>query len=307
MEIVDSQVINHARTVSGLPRFAMAFDDAYDDAQREAIAVELAIAAMDAVGVDAALWHGEETLCEAAADRAPDRFGGIVHQPDDRPDVEEFVGGLRERPGMLGVRLTPAWPTSGENMARLEAGGYEAWFGAAERHNVPICLFVSGRVQAVDAVARAHPDLVLAIDHLGMPSVPIMPWADDLLDDLPALLDLARHPNVVVKLSGVPALTRAPYPYADLWPAVHRVLEAFGPERTLWGSDYMRCRGLHTYGESVDFVRRSDELSDDEKRLVLGASLRRWFRWPAPARPAVDEGDAAFLEFARRVGGIAGD
>ena len=66
------------------------------------------------------------------------------------------------------------------------------------------------------------------IDHLAI--------GTDLRDDaafadLPALLALARHPNVAVKASALPCYSTEPYPFPRLHPYIRRVFDAFGPRR----------------------------------------------------------------------------
>jgi predicted TIM-barrel fold metal-dependent hydrolase len=97
---------------------------------------------------------------------------------------------------------------------------------------------------------------------------------------LPDLLALARFGNVAVKCTNAPSLSHEGYPFADLWPHLHAVLAAFGPERTMWGSDITMHLGDVTYAQAVDYVRQSDQLSESEKALVLGRTLRRILRWP---------------------------
>ena len=76
-----------------------------------------------------------------------------------------------------------------------------------------------------------------------------------------------------MKLTSIPLLSREPYPHADAWPHLHRVIAAFGPGRLMWGSDQTVFD--HDYGETVDVIRATDELGPADKALILGASLRR--------------------------------
>jgi L-fuconolactonase len=75
------------------------------------------------------------------------------------------------------------------------------------------------------------------IDHLGimqprMPPVPPQPWAE-----LPKVLELARRPNAVIKVSGACTLSREPYPFPDIWDPLARVFDAWSFDRCLWGTD----------------------------------------------------------------------
>jgi predicted TIM-barrel fold metal-dependent hydrolase len=61
-----------------------------------------------------------------------------------------------------------------------------------------------------------HPDVRFIIDHLGIlqprvPPAPPQPWAS-----LSKVLELARRPNAVIKISGACTLSREPYPFPDI-------------------------------------------------------------------------------------------
>lgn len=93
-------------------------------------------------------------------------------------------------------------------------------------------------------LARRHPKLPLVIDHAGKPDVAgrmWQPWADDLAR-------VAAETSAVCKLSGL--LTEAgskPAPDAARPWAAH-VLQCFGPQRVLWGSDWPVLELAADYG-----------------------------------------------------------
>ena len=143
------------------------------------------------------------------------------------------------------------------------------------------------------AIAKRFPELRIVIDHCGMPAPPTAPPRVDLLDTLPELLALAEYPNVAVKLTGLPVLAPGSYPFPAIWPALHRMLEAFGPGRLLWGSDVHRVTGRVwvpplrvagfadvNYSELLDYLLYTEELGEAEKKSMLGAAARTWFNWP---------------------------
>ena len=279
MEIVDAQIHR--------PRAALARESELGADAADALALEIEIAAMDAAGVDAAVvvggGSGDRTaplrFCAFAARRQPDRFVGVVPVVDlDAQDHDGFIAGLRSR-GIVGIRVAAVSPTRAHVQAHFDDGRYEPWFAAAERQGVPVCLYCAGVPHKAARVARDHPGLTVIVDHIGMRHPPYDSAGPDLFDPLPDLLALARFPNVAVKFSGVPALSTEGYPFADVWPNARRIIEAFGPARLMWGSDYTRCAGMHTYSESVNFLRYSDEVSAADKELMFGGTLRRLFRW----------------------------
>jgi predicted TIM-barrel fold metal-dependent hydrolase len=140
-------------------------------------------------------------------------------------------------------------------------------------------------------VASRYRELTVIIDHLGLsPQRPFneqfVPW----FRDLDQLLALSEQDNLFVKLSGAPTYSDEPYPYEDLWPFLRKIVDAFGAERVLWGSDISRIAGhigfrrmetqpghpgLHSYAEALHFIRDTNHLSDSEKSLILGETLER--------------------------------
>jgi L-fuconolactonase len=285
VEIIDAQVHQ--------PIPLTPWDDSIPQDARQTIAVELAIAAMESVGVDAGVVYSTADFCAAAHARYPRRFTGVIslRDPSELGDAGVFMGGLRDRPGLSGVRILPGMPYTGEHLPLLTEGRWEPMLAAAERHEVPVVLFLAYHLPLIEGIARDHPDLRIIVDHLGMPAPPTLPLSEALLDTLPDLLALARFANVAVKFTGVPALSTEAYPFAGLWPRLHRVVEAFGPDRLMWGSDYTRVTGRHhhppdpggrlNYSELLDFLRYTTELGDADKEAMFSHSTRRWLRWPS--------------------------
>ena len=76
-------------------------------------------------------------------------------------------------------------------------------------------------------------------------------------------------------------MSRQSYPFEDVATQLARMIDAFGIERLLWGSDYTVVRDHHTYSESLFCVRDSDLLSEKDKEWILGKTLRQLLRWPA--------------------------
>lgn len=268
------------------------------------VEVGLVLAAMDAAGVDAIVAPQHDEFAAFAATRHPDRFASIVRAPawldPADPDLDEKVATLRQKPGVLGIRALISVPRSGESVRLLIEGGWEPLFKAAARHGVPVCTFISGNLPLVEGIVQRNPDLTLVIDHFGIDQPPLSVPAEPPWSPLPHLLKLAKYPNVAVKFSGAPTLSSEAYPFLDVWPYLRQVVEAFGPERLLWGSDITRAMGFeglvtsfgvsvrdqnfpwqHTYADAIHYILDSSELSRSDKEWIFSRSLRRWLRWPA--------------------------
>jgi hypothetical protein len=46
----------------------------------------------------------------------------------------------------------------------------------------------------------------------------------------------------------------------------------------MWGSDYTRVAELHTYAEAANFMRLTDEISEEDKRAMFAENIQRWLR-----------------------------
>jgi predicted TIM-barrel fold metal-dependent hydrolase len=102
---------------------------------------------------------------------------------------------------------------------------------------------------------------------------------------------------VFLKLTGLPACSRAPYPYSDLRAPVRELLDRFGTRRCFWASDLSFFQGQvgwanrfpvlvgeypgkHTYAQAVGFWRDAEWLTHDERDRLLGATVRAVLAWP---------------------------
>jgi L-fuconolactonase len=95
------------------------------------------------------------------------------------------------------------------------------------------------------------------------------------------LLKLARFGNLAVKVSALPCYVDEPYPFPTLHPLIRRVVDAFGPQRSFWGTDlshltcpYKQCLALFT--EELKFLSASD------KEWIMGRGIAEWINWPLP-------------------------
>ena len=67
------------------------------------------------------------------------------------------------------------------------------------------------------------------------------------------------------------------YPFPSAVRAIKEAAELVGMEKLMWGSDYPRTITAITYRMSYDFIEKSTELSDTEKRMFLGQNAKKFF------------------------------
>ena len=132
------------------------------------------------------------------------------------------------------------------------------------------------QVAQLREVIEECPGLKIAIGHLGMADQPKTPcwengsWRDQIL--------LARHEHVMIESGGITWLYNPEfYPYPSAIRAIREAAELVGFEKLMWGSDYPRTITAITYRMSYDFITKSTELSDADKRLFLGENARRFY------------------------------
>ncbi|MGW3915598.1 amidohydrolase family protein [Streptomyces sp. NPDC005070] len=203
---------------------------------------------------------------------------GVVGWTDlTRPDVADELARLRELPGgprLSGIRhqvqgeRDPGW------LLRPDVRrGLAAVAGAGLVYDLVV---LPRQLPACARAAAEHPGLVFVLDHLGKPPIAggaLDPWAG-------AVRELAALPNTVCKLSGMvteadPA-RRTP---GDLRPYADTILQAFGPRRTMFGSDWPVCTLAAPYGQ---VLRTAEELTagldESERRSVFTGTATRVYR-----------------------------
>jgi predicted TIM-barrel fold metal-dependent hydrolase len=136
------------------------------------------------------------------------------------------------------------------------------------------------QVQEMEQVIAECPKLKIAIGHLGMANPPAIPcwdnesWRNQIL--------LARHDNVMIETGGITWLYNAEfYTFPSAIRAIREAARLVGMEKLMWGSDYPRTITAITYRMSYDFITKSDEFTEDEKRLLLGENARRFYGFGA--------------------------
>jgi len=240
------------------------------------------VAAMDAVGVDAAiivstfnLYRYDPSYALEVYRKYPDRFRVVKPIDVTDPAIDDVCAAWAKTNGAVGVRIMLRDElVSDPADARLNGA-----FAAAGKHGLPVNFLCWGRLDDGAELIRRNADTVIVIDHLGLlqpnqPPVSAEPWAD-----LPKLLALAAYPNVRVKISGACTLSRKPFPYDDIWEPVLRIIDAFGIDRCMWGTDWTRTSGMLTYEQGVRPFRETTRLSDGDRATLMGGSLEKIYDW----------------------------
>lgn len=243
--------------------------------------VESLLFEMDRNGVDQALlvqMQGEfdNGYQEDCVRRYPDRFASIVLVDAGREGAVVELTRLAER-GAAGVRLAAGTRSPGEDP-------FAIW-RAAERLGLVVSCPASPESLADPDFAElvaAHPDLRIMIEHLGG-----LRQQDDPAPPHPRareLFSLARYPNLWMKIHGlgefaVRRLPSADFPFEEpVAPFLEMAVEAFGPERIVWGSDYPPVSTREGYGNALELARqRLAGRSEADLSAIFGGNARALF------------------------------
>jgi predicted TIM-barrel fold metal-dependent hydrolase len=255
----------------------------------EPFTIERLVPLMDEAGVDRAVivppsWPGDRNdYALEAVKRYPGRFAVMGRIPLEKPESAALLPKWREQPGMLGVRLTFHRAQS----ALLESGAADWFWPAAEKAGLPVMFLTSGQTSLFARIAERHPQLTLIIDHMGV-GVGLRPRPDasgvvrnDLVPEAIAqTAALAKYPNVSVKLSSVPVISTEPDPFRDVTPHIHRLFDAYGPQRCHWGTDVTNSFTRATYRQRVThFTEELSFLSEDDKDWIMGRAVLARLKW----------------------------
>jgi L-fuconolactonase len=189
------------------------------------------------------------------------------------PDVRVQIQEHSRSPKLRGVRHV----LQGEPDEYLSRDDFNAGVAALREFGLRYDILILERqLPATIKFVDRHPEQIFILDHVAKPKMKareLSPWRENIRE-------LARRPRVYCKLSGM--LTEADWSHwsvDDLRPYVHVVLDAFGPERLMFGSDWPVCLVASEYGRWVQTVEElTGALSDEERSRIFGGTARDAYR-----------------------------
>src|SRR6516225_6230985 len=224
----------------------------------EPFTIERLVPMMDEAGVDRAVivppsWPGDRNdYALEAVKRHPTRFRVMGRIPLQDPKSADRLPTWKQQQGMLGVRVIFNNPRT-----------------------IP---WLTDRTAVFGQIAQKHPQLTLIIDHMGVN----MAMANDgkLEDAIAETVTLAKYPNVSIKLSASPGISREPYPFRDVTVYLKRVFDAYGPQRSYWGTDLTNSYAKASYRQRItQFTDELSFLSDSDKDWVMGRAILQRLKW----------------------------
>lgn len=208
-------------------------------------------------------------ICDSAK-AAPDWTAGVCTLDPDDPHSPGLLQQYVRDYGIRGMRSIAA------RNGRFDHDGVRAlWKTALEEGIVINALSQLATAGQVDQLVGEFPALPVVLDHCLNPEA-----GPHLEKTLQQVLTMSRRKNLHAKLTFLPTGSKTGYPCADMHDACRRIIDAFGPERCIWGSDFP-CE-LWTpkvsYAEHLRIFQEALQLREDAKTKILGETARRlWF------------------------------
>lgn len=193
--------------------------------------------------------------------RFPGRFAVAALVDVRKPDAPEMLGRWADYPGFRGVRLECADP--------------EPVWQKANELGMAVSLRGTAQLLAAEETRRRiakYERINFCIEHIGAP---------DVREEAPypiyrTMLRLAELPNVWVKASGYGGFSKRHYPYEDVVPFARMTLDAFGPRRMMWGSDFPWTSIREGYRNALGLVELLyPGLSQDEHAWLIGKTAQQ--------------------------------
>jgi len=207
-----------------------------------------------------------ETLFLVELSKTNSIIKGVVGWVDLRSDnLTDRLVYFREFPKLKGFRHI----VQGEPAGFLENTKFISGINELHKHGFTYDLLIYHyqMQEALSFVAKI-PDTRIVIDHIAKPAIARGEKTQWELN----MAAMATFPNIFCKLSGM--VTEASWrnwKRDDFYPYLDEVMEAFGPERLMYGSDWPVCLVAAQYREQLDIVRSYiSRLSDEEQKAILG-------------------------------------
>ena len=241
--------------------------------------VEDLIAEMDQAGVECATLvqpagtYGLDNSyqCDSAQLYALRTVSVGILDPAASDAADKLSYWVNER-GMKGVRL--------QSEAEPDDNRCDGLWQRAESLGIPISIGGGGQPDKVDRmrkVANRHPNVIFAPDHFAGWS-----GSEDKAGMTTALENLAKLPNAHLRISSTSL-----GPYAGLTPSeqdlFRRVIEAFTPQRVMWGSNFPSSRNGGYIGQLQLGQTALPWLSNDDRDWILGRTAHKL--WPMLQAP----------------------
>ena len=258
---------------------------------------------MDEAEVDGAVivqpvFHGfDHTYVNEAIAAHPDRFKGMALINPQRADAVDQLDRLVSDQGYRGVRFNPAMWVYGViehldlspaertehfkvcpecQMQHMDDDSGKAIYQKAGELGVPVGFMASSTYfDQIDGLLTEFPGTPAIIDHFGGFKAGDNAGASN--PEWQAFLALAKHPQLRIKVSGFFRLANQGSPDDEAPAMVHDLIDAYGAERLMWGTDFPWIQSYGGYVEGSRIIDQIPGISDEDRAQIQGGTAASLF------------------------------
>ncbi|MES0884194.1 amidohydrolase family protein [Roseibium sp. SCP14] len=199
---------------------------------------------------------------------------GVVGWVDfENPAAPDLIADLAGHRSLVGLRPMIQDIPDADWMLRNDL---QPAFDALQKADLTFdALTLPHHLSNLQELLARHPEMRVVIDHGSKPVIReghIKDWAADMAA-------LADKTQACCKLSGLVTEAKPDWTVDDLRPYVEHLLETFGPDRLIWGSDWPVCLLASDYARWVETTGELlSDLSSEEQNAILGGNAIRAYK-----------------------------
>lgn len=252
---------------------------------------EFLIAQMNFVGIDkAVLQRGHiygklENYYRRAIKKFPDRFIGLAQIDESKAYTDGQIAELHRAIDKLGLSGLTFTPTGGLFMDgfrhNFDDEIFEPFWKEVDSLSIPVYPHTDrstflDQIRRWENILKKHPNMVLVFS-LGIPEEVAL--RDGKVNIPELVLHVVKEYKVFLEIAYPISVGKdSDYPYLEAQKLVKHLIDAFGPEKLVWGSDIPNVERYCTYAQSLTYITKyCNFLSDSDKELMLGKNVLRIF------------------------------
>ncbi|HEX4178496.1 MAG TPA: amidohydrolase family protein [Rhizomicrobium sp.] len=224
---------------------------------------------LKAFGIDRALFvhpepYGDDhsLVLDCLARTSPEQFKGTsMFFPKDEDAPVKLEALVRKQPRICSTRFHLHRGNTFYFASFAEPGVRALWKKAVDLNLVVELDLGPNYARDAGAAIAAFPGCKVLIDHMCNPKTGMI-W------EYGDVLDLAKYPNVYMKMSSLGYMASDKPDYESLIPFTSRVIKEFGPDRMVWSGDSPHIADVHMKGSSAADIAK-----------VKGGNLHRLLNW----------------------------
>lgn len=219
----------------------------------------------------------ETVWLQSLADKSGKPNAIVAFAALNNPDVERLLAAHSAYRNVCGIRHILNWHANPRltytSRNLLDDEAFARGYGLLAKYNLSFDLQIyPGQMRQAAALATRHPDVPVILNHMGMP-------ADaDLTEWRSGLKALATLPQAAVKISGMGFIDRQ-WTVERIKPLILLTIEAFGPTRCAFASDFPTDKLFNSYGKALDaYDEITKDFSADERDALFAGTAERLYR-----------------------------